>query len=116
MGDWKHGEQLAHDGAGDRIQSGRLENRKENGGLCQNCHALEPGEVNVGNRQITGVAAGMAPNDAVNVSQLGAVAVQTCPFFVNILYRAPLKIGCTHTKLHTVGMAGEHHINLFIFW
>ena len=49
MGDWKHGEQLAHDGAGDRIQSGRLENRKENGGLCQNCHALEPGEVNVGN-------------------------------------------------------------------
>ena len=49
MGDWKHGEQLAHDGAGDRIQSGRLEKRKENGGLCQNCHALEPGEVNVGN-------------------------------------------------------------------
>ena len=49
IGNWRHGEQLAHDGAGDRIQSGRLENRKENGGLCQNCHALEPGEVNVGN-------------------------------------------------------------------
>ena len=49
IGDWKHGEQLAHDGAGDRIQSGRLEKRKENGGLCQNCHALEPGDVNVGN-------------------------------------------------------------------
>jgi autotransporter adhesin len=32
------------------------------------------GEVNVGNRQITGVAAGSAPNDAVNVSQLDAVA------------------------------------------
>jgi L-cysteine S-thiosulfotransferase len=48
-GDWKAGEKLAHDGAGDRIQFGRLEQRKENGGLCQNCHALEPGEINVGN-------------------------------------------------------------------
>ena len=27
----------------------RLEKRKENGGLCQNCHALAPGEINVGN-------------------------------------------------------------------
>ncbi|MGZ8155675.1 MAG: sulfur oxidation c-type cytochrome SoxX [Burkholderiales bacterium] len=49
IGDWKIGEKLAHDGAGDRIQFGRLEKRKENGGLCQNCHALEAGEVNVGN-------------------------------------------------------------------
>jgi len=49
VGDWKIGDQLAHDGAGDRIQFGILEKRKENGGLCQNCHALEPGEVNVGN-------------------------------------------------------------------
>lgn len=48
-GDWKTGEKLAHDGAGDRIQYGRLEARKENGGLCQNCHALNPGEINVGN-------------------------------------------------------------------
>ena len=48
-GDWKVGERLAHDGAGDRIQLGQLEKRKENGGLCQNCHALAPGEVNVGN-------------------------------------------------------------------
>jgi sulfur-oxidizing protein SoxX len=48
-GDWKVGEKLAHDGAGDRIQRGRLEKRKENGGLCQNCHALAPGEINVGN-------------------------------------------------------------------
>jgi sulfur-oxidizing protein SoxX len=48
-GDWKLGERLAHDGAGDRIQYGQLEQRKENGGLCQNCHALEPGEINVGN-------------------------------------------------------------------
>jgi sulfur-oxidizing protein SoxX len=49
LGDWKVGNQLAHDGAGDRIQGGVLEKRKENGGLCQNCHALAPGEINVGN-------------------------------------------------------------------
>jgi sulfur-oxidizing protein SoxX len=49
VGDWKVGDKLAHDGAGDRIQGGRLEQRKENGGLCQNCHALAPGEINVGN-------------------------------------------------------------------
>jgi L-cysteine S-thiosulfotransferase len=49
VGDWKAGNTLAHDGAGDRIQGGRLEQRKENGGLCQNCHALAPDEINVGN-------------------------------------------------------------------
>jgi len=49
VGDWKAGNTLAHDGAGDRLQGGRLEKRKENGGLCQNCHALAPGEINVGN-------------------------------------------------------------------
>jgi len=49
VGNWKAGEQLAHDGAGDRIQGGNLEKRKENGGLCQNCHALAAGEINVGN-------------------------------------------------------------------
>jgi sulfur-oxidizing protein SoxX len=48
-GNWKIGDRLAHDGAGDRIQGGRLEKRKENGGLCQNCHALAPDEINVGN-------------------------------------------------------------------
>jgi sulfur-oxidizing protein SoxX len=48
-GDWKAGDRLAHDGAGDRILRGKLEKRKENGGLCQNCHALAPGEINVGN-------------------------------------------------------------------
>ncbi len=48
-GDWKTGNTLAHDGAGDRISNGKTENRKENGGLCQNCHALAPGEINVGN-------------------------------------------------------------------
>jgi sulfur-oxidizing protein SoxX len=49
VGDWKVGNELVHDGAGDRIQFGRLEKRKENGGLCQNCHALAAGEINVGN-------------------------------------------------------------------
>ena len=49
VGDWRVGDKLAHDGAGDRIQFGSLEKRKENGGLCQNCHALAPGEINVGN-------------------------------------------------------------------
>jgi sulfur-oxidizing protein SoxX len=49
VGDWNIGNQLAHDGAGDRIRNGKTENRKENGGLCQNCHALAPGEINVGN-------------------------------------------------------------------
>jgi sulfur-oxidizing protein SoxX len=49
VGDWKSGDRLAHDGAGDRILRGKLEKRKENGGLCQNCHALAPGEINVGN-------------------------------------------------------------------
>jgi sulfur-oxidizing protein SoxX len=49
VGDWKVGSKLAYDGAGDRIRNGKTENRKENGGLCQNCHALEQGEINVGN-------------------------------------------------------------------
>lgn len=49
IGNWKTGDILAHDGAGDRIRNGKTENRKENGGLCQNCHALAPGEINVGN-------------------------------------------------------------------
>lgn len=49
VGDWKAGDRLAHDGAGDRIRAGGLEKRKENGALCQNCHALAPGEINVGN-------------------------------------------------------------------
>jgi sulfur-oxidizing protein SoxX len=49
VGDWKTGDMLAHDGAGDRIRDGKTENRKENGALCQNCHGLAPGEINVGN-------------------------------------------------------------------
>jgi sulfur-oxidizing protein SoxX len=67
VGDWKTGGQLAHDGAGDRIQGGRLEQRKENGGLCQNCHALAPGEVNVGNvgPSLTGYGAQRGQSEAV---------------------------------------------------
>ncbi len=67
VGDWKTGDALAHDGAGDRIQGGRLEQRKENGGLCQNCHALEPGEINVGNvgPGLTGYGAQRGNADAV---------------------------------------------------
>lgn len=49
IGDWKTGSILAHDGAGDRIRNGKTEARKENGALCQNCHALAPDEINVGN-------------------------------------------------------------------
>ena len=50
VGDWKVGNTLAHDGAGDRIRNGKVEARKGgNGALCQNCHALAPGEINVGN-------------------------------------------------------------------
>jgi sulfur-oxidizing protein SoxX len=67
VGDWKAGEKLAHDGAGDRIQFGRLEARKENGGLCQNCHALEPGEINVGNvgPSLTGYGSQRGHSEAV---------------------------------------------------
>ena len=67
VGDWKVGDKLAHDGAGDRIQGGRLEKRKENGGLCQNCHALAPGEINVGNvgPSLTGYGAQRGSSEAV---------------------------------------------------
>jgi sulfur-oxidizing protein SoxX len=66
-GDWKIGNRIAHDGAGDRIQRGALEKRKENGGLCQNCHALAPGEVNVGNvgPSLTGYGAQRGSTEAV---------------------------------------------------
>lgn len=66
-GNWKLGDKLAHDGAGDRIRNGRLEKRKENGGLCQNCHALAPGEINVGNvgPSLTGYGAQRGNSEAV---------------------------------------------------
>jgi sulfur-oxidizing protein SoxX len=66
-GNWKVSEKLAHDGAGDRIARGRLEKRKENGGLCQNCHALAPGEINVGNvgPPLTGYGAQRGNSEAI---------------------------------------------------
>jgi sulfur-oxidizing protein SoxX len=67
VGDWKTGDRLAHDGAGDRIRNGKLEKRKENGALCQNCHALAPGEVNVGNvgPSLTGYGAQRGNSEAI---------------------------------------------------
>ncbi len=67
VGDWKAGNKLAHDGAGDRISRGQLEKRKENGGLCQNCHALAPGEINVGNvgPSLTGYGAQRGNSEAM---------------------------------------------------
>ena len=67
VGDWKAGDKLAHNGAGDRISRGRLEKRKENGGLCQNCHALAAGEINVGNvgPSLTGYGAQRGNSQAI---------------------------------------------------
>ena len=66
-GNWKAGEKLAHDGGGSRIQFGRLEGRKDNGGLCQNCHALAAGEINVGNvgPALTGYGAQRGNSEAI---------------------------------------------------
>ncbi len=67
VGDWKVGDKLAHDGAGDRIRNGKLEKRKENGALCQNCHGLAAGEVNVGNvgPSLTGYGAQRGNSEAI---------------------------------------------------
>ena len=67
VGDWRVGEKLAHDGAGDRIARGQLEKRKENGGLCQNCHGLAAGEINVGNvgPPLTGYGAQRGNSEAI---------------------------------------------------
>lgn len=67
VGDWKTGDKLAHNGAGDRIRNGKVEKRKENGALCQNCHALAPGEINVGNvgPALTGYGKARGNSDAV---------------------------------------------------
>jgi sulfur-oxidizing protein SoxX len=48
-GDWKIGERLVTDGAGERIREGKVESVKQHGALCINCHALDPREVNSGN-------------------------------------------------------------------
>lgn len=49
VGDWKIGQRLVSDGAGERIRDGKVENVKQHGALCINCHALDPREVNSGN-------------------------------------------------------------------
>ena len=48
-GNWRAGEKLAYNGVGGRIRDGRVEKVAENGGLCSNCHVLDPREVNAGN-------------------------------------------------------------------
>lgn len=67
VGDWKTGDKLAHNGAGDRIRNGKVEKRSENGALCQNCHALAPGEINVGNvgPPLTGYGKQRGNSDAI---------------------------------------------------
>ena len=47
-GDWKIGERLVNDAAGERVREGRVENVKQHGALCINCHQLDPHEVNSG--------------------------------------------------------------------
>lgn len=66
-GDWNVGDKLAHNGAGDRIRNGKTESAKQNGGLCQNCHALAPGEINVGNvgPSLTGYGAQRGNSEAI---------------------------------------------------
>jgi sulfur-oxidizing protein SoxX len=66
-GDWKVGARLAFAGQGGRIVGGKLEKAKENGALCSNCHALTPGEVNVGNigPSLTGYGAQRGNSEAV---------------------------------------------------
>lgn len=48
-GDWKIGAELVAEGRGQRIVNGKVEDLKENGALCINCHAMDPKEVNAGN-------------------------------------------------------------------
>ncbi len=66
-GDWKVGARLAYAGQGSRIVGGKVESVKENGALCSNCHALDPGEVNVGNigPSLTGYGAQRGNSDAI---------------------------------------------------
>lgn len=68
VGNWKLGDRLAHLGNGDRIRNGKIEKAKGgNGALCQNCHALAPGEINVGNvgPSLTGYGAQRGNSEAV---------------------------------------------------
>ena len=66
-GDWKVGEKLVSNGTGMRVREGRVENVKENGALCINCHQLDPREVNSGNLgpALVGYGAERGNSDAV---------------------------------------------------
>ena len=66
-GDWKAGARLAYAGQGGRVVGGKVETAKENGALCSNCHALDPGEVNVGNigPSLIGYGAARGSSEAV---------------------------------------------------
>ena len=48
-GDWKKGAELVADGTGQRIVNGQIEKLARNGALCNNCHQIDPKEVNAGN-------------------------------------------------------------------
>jgi sulfur-oxidizing protein SoxX len=65
-GDWKIGEQLVSNASGMRVRDGRVEQVKENGALCVNCHALDPTDVNVGTLgpALTGYALRRGSSDA----------------------------------------------------
>ena len=67
VGDWKAGEKLVVNGVGQRVRDGRVEKAAQNGALCSNCHALDPGEVNVGNLgpSLTGYGAQRGNSEAI---------------------------------------------------
>lgn len=67
VGDWRTGAKLAYAGQGSRIVGGKVEQAKENGALCSNCHALDPREFNVGNIGpiLTGYGAQRGNSEAV---------------------------------------------------
>jgi len=66
-GDWKVGARLVADGAGERIRGGKVENVKQHGALCINCHQLDKREVNSGNLgpELIGYGAKRGNSDAV---------------------------------------------------
>ena len=66
-GDWKIGAKLVADGAGERIRGGKVENVKQHGALCINCHQLDKREVNSGNLgpELVGYGAKRGNSEAV---------------------------------------------------
>jgi len=69
-GDWQAGARLAYAGQGGRVVGGKVETAKENGALCSNCHALDPGEVNVGNIGPSLIGYGAARGSSEEVARL----------------------------------------------